>query len=102
MKSKIAFSLVLAVWVPCYAADSVVAKDSGARVYDTYCHVCHGTGWQGAPVTATDDWDPRIAKGLDVMIKNTLAGLNGMPPKGTCEACTDAELRAAIELMIAK
>ncbi len=102
MKYGVVFLLALVLCAPCYAVDSVAAKESGARVYDTYCFVCHGTGWQGAPLTGTNDWDPRIAKGIDALVKSTLAGLNGMPPKGTCEACTAAELRAAIELMIAK
>jgi cytochrome c5 len=27
-------------------------------------------------------------------------GLNGMPAKGTCEECSDADFRAVIEMMV--
>jgi cytochrome c5 len=71
------------------------------KIYDTYCYVCHGTGWQGAPMTGNAaEWQPRIEKGWDVVLKSAQVGLNGMPPKGTCEECSAADFRAVIEMMI--
>ena len=37
--------------------------------------------------------------GLDGLVKSAIAGLNAMPPKGTCSDCSDDELRAAIQEM---
>jgi cytochrome c5 len=34
------------------------------------------------------------------MLKNSKQGLNAMPPKGTCTQCSDAQLQAAIQLML--
>ena len=45
-------------------------------------------------------WEPRVAQGMDVLMANTINGINVMPPKGTCMACSDDELRAAVEYMI--
>ena len=71
------------------------------RIYESYCYVCHGTGWQGAPLAGNpSDWQPRIEQGWDGVLKNTRLGLNGMPPKGTCEECSDADFRAVIEMMV--
>jgi len=73
------------------------------RIYDSYCYVCHGTGWQGAPMSGNpSDWQPRVEKGWDVVLKNTQAGINGMPAKGTCEECSDADFRAVIEMMMSE
>jgi len=84
-----------------FATSDTVPTQRVKHIYDTYCYVCHGTGWQGAPMTGNPaDWEPRIEKGWDVVIKNAQVGLNGMPPKGTCEECSAADFRAVIEMML--
>jgi cytochrome c5 len=95
--SKSALSILLAICLPCYADG--VSKERAAHRYDAYCFVCHGTGWQGAPIAATRDWDPRKAKSIEMLLKSALEGLNGMPPNGTCAECSNDDVRAAIELM---
>jgi cytochrome c5 len=47
-------------------------------------------------------WEPRIAKGKDALVQSAINGLPGtaMPPKGTCAACTDEDLEAAVEYML--
>jgi len=73
---------------------------SGEQVYNQFCFACHTAGVGGAPkVHATDEWAPRLAKGDDAIWQSTTSGLNAMPPKGTCMACSDDELKAAIEFM---
>ena len=49
-------------------------------------------------------WEPRIAKGKDVLVQSAVNGLPGtaMPPKGTCAACTDEDLKAALEYMLSQ
>lgn len=74
---------------------------SGEDVYNAHCTACHGTGVAGAPKFGDSGaWGPRAAKGIDTLLSNATNGLNAMPPKGTCAACSADELKAAIEYML--
>ena len=78
------------------------AGRSGSEVYAQYCHVCHQAGLNNAPKLGdAEAWAPRLAKGMDELIRVTREGINLMPATGTCMGCTDAEFRAAIEHMTA-
>jgi len=70
-------------------------------ILNQYCNVCHLTGWNGAPLSGdANDWQPRLSTGFDALFKNAKQGINNMPPLGTCQDCTDAELEAAIRKML--
>ena len=74
-------------------ADDIVAK---------HCGACHTPGILGAPMIGdTAAWKARADKegGLDGILKTAIAGINAMPPKGTCADCSDDELREAIVKM---
>ncbi len=88
--------------VPASAAPVVAAGPrSGKDVYNSTCMACHGTGVAGAPkVGDKAAWSPRAGKGVDGLLKSAINGLNAMPPKGTCGACSDEELKGAIEHML--
>jgi|TARA_Y100000034_G_C6665781_1_gene292061 cytochrome c5 len=74
---------------------------SGADVYQASCFACHGTGAMGAPKKGdAAAWAPRTAKGMDVLLEHAIKGFNAMPPKGTCMACSDDEIQAAIDFML--
>ena len=76
---------------------------SGEQIYNQFCFACHTTGVTDAPKLAdADDWAPRLAKGIDTLMESTINGLNIMPAKGTCMACSDDELRAAVDYMVPK
>lgn len=91
----------LSIGVLSTAALSNAPSRPGDQIYQTYCAVCHATGWNGAPITGIrEDWDSRAAAGVDAMLRNVKQGLNTMPPMGTCMDCSDAELRAAMEEMV--
>jgi cytochrome c5 len=80
---------------------AVAAAMSGEQVYSTFCFACHTTGVSGAPLLGdAAAWEPRLAKGMDVLMANTVNGINVMPAKGTCMACSDAELQAAVDYML--
>jgi len=82
------------------AAAAGGAARSGEQVYNQFCFACHAAGVSGAPKMGhPDDWAPRLAKGTDAILKSATAGLNAMPPKGTCMNCSDDELKGAIEYM---
>ncbi len=84
-------------------AKPTVAFEAGQQRYEEVCHICHGTGIGGAPKFGDkDDWAPRIAEGIDVLLKHALEGYKAMPVKGTCMNCTDDEIKKSIEYMISK
>jgi cytochrome c5 len=46
-------------------------------------------------------WEPRLALGVDGLLQSAINGKNAMPPRGTCMDCSDDDLKAAIEYMLA-
>ena len=92
--------LLLAQLEDGFDADSF---DPGAR-YAAACFACHSTGAAGAPRVApgnAEEWAPRLEKGFDVLVENTVNGIGTMPPKGLCFDCTPEQLRAIVEYMLA-
>ena len=76
---------------------------SGEQVYKKSCVNCHGTDVAGAPkVGDAAAWSSRIAKGAEVLYNSAIKGVSGtaMMARGTCGACTDEELEAAVDFMV--
>jgi len=88
------------------AAESAMASagpKSGEEIYNGSCMACHATGAAGAPKLGDAAvWAPRIATGIDAMLAIAIKGKGAMPPKGLCMACSDEELKGAIEYMVSK
>jgi cytochrome c5 len=83
------------------------ADDRGKKVYDTACTTCHATGVAGAPKLGDKAlWAPRIAQGMDTLYTHSIKGFQGkvgvMPPKGGFVNLSDAEVKAAVDYMVAK
>jgi cytochrome c5 len=77
---------------------------SGEEVYNTACMACHSTGAAGAPkVGDAAAWAARIAKGTDALYASGVNGVpgTGMMAKGGCVACSDEEIHAAVDFMVA-
>lgn len=71
--------------------------------YNSVCTACHDTGVSGSPIVGDKaSWEPRIAQGMDTLLKHAVSGLNAMPPKGLCMDCTEDQLMAIIEFMVNK
>ena len=86
---------------PAAAPVAAAEPKSGEEVYNTSCMSCHATGAAGAPKLGdAAAWAPRIAAGMDSMLANATNGLNAMPPKGLCMACSDEELQGAIQYIV--
>ena len=88
------------------AAVAAPAAGGGAKSPDeviaAHCGACHSSGVLGAPkIGDSAAWKARAdAKGgVDGLLKSAIAGINAMPPKGTCATCSDDELKGAIEKM---
>lgn len=74
----------------------------GQAVYNKACAACHAMGVAGAPKFGDKgQWAPRIATGLDSMVANAIKGKGAMPAKGGNPALKDAEIKAAVEVMVA-
>jgi cytochrome c5 len=80
---------------------------NGQQVYQTSCVVCHGAGIAGAPkVEDKGQWAKRIAKGVDRLYASAVNGVQGsagvMPARGGNPALSNAEVRAAVDFMVAR
>ncbi len=75
---------------------------SGEDVYNQFCFACHMAGVSGAPVFGdAASWEPRLAKGIDELYSSTINGIGVMPAKGTCMSCSDDDLKATVDYMVA-
>lgn len=85
------------------AAAAAPAADKGKATYNQACIACHGQGVAGAPKFGDKAaWAPRIKTGMDALYTTSLKGKGAMPPKGAAAAATDADIRAAVEFMLAQ
>lgn len=88
----------------CAAVDSFAqGPAAGKAVYEGTCMGCHASGIAGAPKFGdAAQWAPRAKAGLDALVKNAIAGTaKGMPPKGGRADLSDAQIRAAVQYMLA-
>jgi cytochrome c5 len=90
---------------PAASVAPFVSADAGKKLFDTACVACHGTGVAGAPkVGDKAAWADRVKQGNAVLYEHAIKGFQGkagmMPPKGGASA-PDAEVKAAVEYMIA-
>lgn len=77
---------------------------SGEEVFNSACMACHSTGAGGAPIVGdAAAWADRIAKGIDVLYASGVNGVagTGMIAKGGCMNCSDEEIHAAVDYMVA-
>ncbi|MFT4711828.1 MAG: cytochrome c5 [Candidatus Azotimanducaceae bacterium] len=86
------------------AVASSGGADSPADIYGKSCSTCHAIGLAGAPKLGdVASWAPRVAKGMDTLYESVFNGLPpGMPVKGLCFTCSDDELKAVVDYMVAE
>lgn len=78
---------------------------AGEAVYKRACTGCHMTGAAGSPrVGDASAWQSRIAKGSAALVQSAITGVPGtaMMARGTCGTCSDDDIKAAVEYMIAQ
>jgi cytochrome c5 len=73
----------------------------GKQIYERVCAACHSEGVMEAPkfcdITA---WKPRIAHGMETMVKHAVEGFNNMPSKGGLESLTVTDAANAVAYMV--
>jgi len=87
---------------PAGAPGKPASAAEGKAVYDRACIACHQAGVAGAPKFGDKAaWAPRIASGADALYSAVLKGKGAMPPKGGQTALADADIKAAVDYMVA-
>jgi cytochrome c5 len=82
---------------------SKVDAGAGKKLYDTACLACHAAGVAGAPKLGDKAaWAARASVGVDGLTASVIKGKGAMPPRGAAAAASDAEIRAAVEYMLAQ
>jgi cytochrome c5 len=85
------------------AAPARADAAAGKKLYDGSCMACHASGVAGAPKLGDKAaWAPRASAGVDALTASVIKGKGAMPPKGAAAAASDAEIRAAVEYMLAQ
>lgn len=76
---------------------------SPESIYERSCSTCHDLGNAGAPKMAdVAQWAPRLEKGMDTLYDSGIYGLApGMPAKGMCFECSDDDIKAVVDYMVA-
>ena len=78
----------------------------GKTIFGNLCQTCHTNAATGAPVISDKGaWAPRVAQGLDTLVKHAIEGFQGkapnpMPAKGGNPSLTDAQVKATVEWML--
>ena len=95
---------VAAAPAPAAAPVAVAAAPSaadGEALYKKACMACHAAGVAGAPKLGDKAaWSARVGQGVDGLTASVIKGKGAMPPKGG-SAASDAEIKAAVEYMLA-
>lgn len=79
------------------ASSKATGPKTGEQVVTAVCGACHTTGAAGAPKTGDKAaWAPRLAQGLNGLMKSALNGKNAMPAKGGNPNLSDLEITRAV------
>ena len=79
--------------------EAVATKEArtGEEIFKSVCSACHATGALNAPkIGDKKAWEPHIKEGLDKLVKNAIAGINQMPPKGGNPELSENEVARAV------
>jgi len=83
-------------------APGAAADDKGKAIYNQACVACHATGVANAPKFGDKAaWAPRIQTGMEALYATSLKGKGAMPPKGGNTTLADADVKAAVDYMVA-
>ena len=100
--AAVAIAPTAAVAIPAAAPVKVATAASGENVYKGVCGVCHAAGIAGAPKSGDKAaWGLRIAKGKPTLYEHAIKGFNAMPAKGGNSSLADADVKAAVDYMVA-
>lgn len=75
---------------------------TGESIYYQSCFSCHERGHGGAPMRGNiEQWQQLLdSKGQEGLMTSMVEGYKGMPPKGACFDCSEADLQMALDFML--
>ena len=78
------------------------ALADGKVTYEKTCAACHASGVANAPRLGDKAaWAARRGAGVPTLVATAIKGKGAMPPRGGMASLKDAEVRAAVEFMLA-
>ena len=93
---------VATMTVPAATPKSAAAGGSGKATYEAVCAVCHAAAVAGAPKFGDKAaWAARAKAGKEALYASALKGRGAMPAKGGNPALSDADVKAAVDYMVA-
>jgi cytochrome c len=85
--------------LPPEVEDKTMSK--AEKMYNQSCKLCHGTDNMGAPAVGDiDAWNEVREKGFDKILRNSINGVGGMPPKGGNEDLLPSDVKEIVDFMI--
>ena len=88
---------------PAQQAAATPQKSDGKAVYDKVCFACHQTSVANSPKLGDKAaWAPRLKQGVPALVQSVIKGKGAMPPKAGNPALSDAEIRAAVDLLVSQ
>lgn len=85
------------------APAQAAAAIDGEKIYKGICFSCHDVGVAGSPKLGDKAaWASRIAAGTESLYHNAINGKGVMPAKGGQMGLSDAEVKAAVDYMVAQ
>ena len=104
--AKTASAPIIAMAIPASlpaGGTTLASASAGESTYKSACSACHAAGIAGAPKTGDKGtWGARIAKGKPTLYEHAIKGFNGMPAKGGNTSLADADVKAAVDYLVAQ
>ena len=87
-------------WIEPLGGATPAVMRTGEQLVQAQCGACHREGLNGAPKLGDRQaWAPRLAKGLDAVVRSAVHGHGAMPARGGLADATDAEIQGAVVTM---
>jgi len=88
---------------PVQTDDAALKLTMGEKYYLRSCASCHDNGLLGAPRLGDQAaWQIRIAKGMNVLVKNAIRGIGQMPARGGDPSVRREAVTLAVEYLVEK
>ena len=79
----------------------LLAVDTGAKLYESNCKVCHANGLLNAPKYGDKvAWSTRISKDKETLCMHSAQGFNKMPAQAV-NGVSEAQVKASVDYMLA-
>ncbi len=107
---KILISLIFVAGALFAGVNTMILQDeenTGKKTFEESCASCHTGGFKGwmsgsPEIGEYDEWEMYFKDGLEAMTKRINEGTERHEAKGDCKDCTEDQIKAAIEYIMAE